>query len=71
VSNEFKPQLDQWLKQAQNSQEAWIFSWQLIDMNKSAETQFYGATSLYNKVSKYFHEVPVDQYDTLKVFTFL
>jgi len=66
VCNEFKPQLDQWLKQAQNSPDAWNFSWQLIDMNKSAETQFYGATSLYNKVSKYFHEVPNDQYDILK-----
>lgn len=66
VSNEFKPQLDQWLKQAQNSPEAWTFSWELINMNKSAETQFYGATSLYNKVSKYFNEVPSDQYDTLK-----
>lgn len=66
VSNEFKPQLDQWLKQAQNSQEAWNFSWELIDMNKSAETQFYGATTLYHKVSKYFNEVPNDQYDILK-----
>lgn len=67
VSNEFKPHLDQWLKQAQNSPEAWTFSWDLIDMSKSAETQFYGATSLYNKVSKFFNEVPDDQYDMLKV----
>lgn len=66
VTNEFKPQLDQWLKQAQNSHDAWNFSWQLLDMNKPLECQFYGASTLYNKVSKYFVEVPDDQYDILK-----
>jgi hypothetical protein len=66
LTNEFKPQLDQWLKQAQNSQEAWVFSWQLIDMSKSVNCQFYGASCLYNKVSKFLHDVPADQYDVLK-----
>ena len=66
MTNEFKPQLDQWLKQAQNSHDAWNFSWQLLDMNKPLECQFYGASTLYNKVSKYFVEVPDDQYDILK-----
>lgn len=66
MTNEFKPQLDQWLKHAQNSPEAWTFSWTLIDMTKSAEAQFFGASCLYNKVSKFFTEVPQDQYDLLK-----
>ncbi|CAF0805984.1 unnamed protein product [Brachionus calyciflorus] len=66
VTNEFKPQLDQWLKQAQNSQEAWVFGWELIDMNKSINCQFYGASCLYNKVSKHFGDVPPEQYDILK-----
>ena len=66
VTNEFKPQLDQWLKQAQNSPEAWQFSWQLIDMSKSINCQFYGASCLYTKVSKFLNDVPADQYDVLK-----
>lgn len=66
VTNEFKPQLDQWLKQAQNSPEAWVFAWELIDMNKSVNCQFYGASCLYNKVSKHLSDVPADQYDVLK-----
>ena len=66
MTNEFKPQLDQWLKNAQNSPEAWVFSWQLIDMTKSINCQFYGASCLYTKVSKYFEDVPTDQYDLLK-----
>ena len=35
-------------------------------MNKRAECQFFGASSLYNKVSRCFNEVPNDQYDLLK-----
>lgn len=66
LANDFKPQLDQWLKQAQNSQEAWVFSWQLIDMTKSINCQFYGASCLYNKVSKFIDDVPSDQFDLLK-----
>ncbi len=66
VTNEFKPQLDQWLKNAQNSKEAWSFSWQLIDMTKSVNCQFYGASCLYNKVSKYLNEVPYEDLDLLK-----
>lgn len=66
VTNEFKPQLDQWLKHAQNSKEAWSFSWLLIDMNKTVNCQFYGASCLYNKVSKYLNEVPYEELDLLK-----
>ncbi len=53
----FKPQLDQWLKLAQNSKEAWNFSWDLLETNKTSEIQFFGANSLYNKVSKYIAEL--------------
>ena len=66
LTNEFKPQLDQWLKHAQNSKEAWSFAWQLVDMSKSTHCQFFGASCLYNKVSKHLTEVPVDELDMLK-----
>lgn len=35
-------------------------------MNKSINCQFYGASCLYNKVSKHLTDVPSDQYDVLK-----
>ena len=66
LTNEYKPKLDEWLKQAQTTKEAWSFSWSLIDMNKSVMCQFYGASCLYLKVSKYLSDVPVDDYDVLK-----
>jgi hypothetical protein len=66
LPNEFKPQLEQWLKNAQNSPEAWSFSWNLIEMSKSVNCQFYGAMCLYNKVSKYLQEVPREELDNLK-----
>ncbi len=66
LTNEYKPKLDEWLKQAQTTKEAWSFSWSLIDMNKSVMCQFYGASCLYLKVSKYLSDVPTDDYDLLK-----
>jgi hypothetical protein len=42
---------------AQNSKEAWNFSWDLLETNKTNEIQFFGANSLYNKVSKYIQEL--------------
>jgi hypothetical protein len=66
LTNEYKPKLDEWLKQAQTTKEAWSFSWSLIDMNKSVMCQFYGASCLYLKVSKYLSDVPADDYDLLK-----
>ena len=62
----FKPQLDQWLKIAQNSTEAWQFSWDLLSLTKTPEIQFFGASCLYHKVSKNFHEIPSEKYDELK-----
>ena len=62
----FKPQLDQWLKIAQNSTEAWQFSWDLLDLKKTPEIQFFGASCLYHKVSKNFNEIPSEKYDELK-----
>lgn len=35
-------------------------------MNKSVNCQFYGASCLYNKVSKYLNEVPYEELDLLK-----
>ena len=66
LTNEYKPKLDEWLKEAQCSKEAWSFSWDLIDMNKSVNCQFYGASCLYLKVSKYLNDVPAEEYDVLK-----
>jgi hypothetical protein len=38
----------------------------LIDMSKSINCQFYGASCLYTKVAKFLNDVPSDQYDVLK-----
>lgn len=64
--SQFKPQLDVWLKHAQCSQDAWNFSWSLLDDKKLPEIQFFGASCLYNKVSKNFSDIPQEQYDSLK-----
>jgi len=46
-----------WLNRAQESPEAWVFVWDLLEVNRSAEVQFFGANALALKVSRGFHEV--------------
>ncbi|CAG2234836.1 unnamed protein product [Mytilus edulis] len=60
------PQIHEWLTKAQISTEAWSFSWELMGSHKTAEVQYFGANSLHVKISRFWHEVPPDQYDGLR-----
>lgn len=51
----------QWLTTAQMSPAAWNFAWDLVMPDKKHEVQFFGASTIAIKVSKFWHEVPADQ----------
>lgn len=55
-----------WLTKAQTSPQAWQFSWQLMQLGKCQEVQFFGAITLHSKLMKYWHEVPVESHQELK-----
>ncbi|XP_074650007.1 importin-13-like isoform X2 [Tubulanus polymorphus] len=57
---------DTWLTHAQNSPEAWTFSWQLLTPDKSQEVQLFGANCLQIKISRFWHEVPADHVPELR-----
>ncbi|XP_065354856.1 importin-13 [Calliphora vicina] len=59
-------QLHEWLTKAQASTQAWQFSWQLMQLGKSQEVQFFGAITLHSKLMKFWHEVPPENRDELK-----
>jgi len=56
----------QWLTLAQISYQAWNFSWELIQQHKSPEVQFFGASCLAVKVSRYWGELKPEQYPALR-----
>uniref|UniRef100_A0ABM5G7K0 Importin-13 n=1 Tax=Pogona vitticeps TaxID=103695 RepID=A0ABM5G7K0_9SAUR len=55
-----------WLMQAQVSPQAWHFSWLLLEMDKVPEIQYFGASALHIKISRYWNDIPADQYESLK-----
>ncbi|XP_072366960.1 importin-13 isoform X3 [Scyliorhinus torazame] len=55
-----------WLMQAQVSPQAWQFSWALLSPSKVPEIQYFGASALHIKISRYWNDIPSDQYETLK-----
>ncbi|XP_078264629.1 importin-13 isoform X2 [Rhinoraja longicauda] len=55
-----------WLMQAQVSPQAWQFSWALLNPNKVPEIQYFGASALHIKISRYWNDIPSDQYESLK-----
>ncbi|CAH1775868.1 unnamed protein product [Owenia fusiformis] len=57
---------NRWLTEAQVSSQAWTFSWQLLSPEKPAEVQFFGASSLHIKVSKFWHELPTGEVAPLR-----
>ena len=57
----------QWLTSAQMSTSAWNFAWELLMPDKKPEVQFFGASTIAIKVSKFWHEVPSEQVD--KIFS--
>lgn len=56
----------QWLSAAQHSPAAWAFSWELVQPSKSVEVQFFGASCLHVRIARFWHELPADQYQSLK-----
>ncbi|KAL7639589.1 UNVERIFIED_CONTAM: hypothetical protein RMT77_010090 [Armadillidium vulgare] len=62
-----KTELNTWLIQIQHSTHAWNFAWTLLSRNKSEEVQFFAGNTIYIKVSRYWHEVPQEEYDSLKI----
>ncbi|GAB1597490.1 importin-13-like isoform X1 [Argonauta hians] len=65
-SSDQKPQVHTWLTKARVAPEAWVFVWQLLDPNQSPEVQFFAASCLHQKISKFWNEVPQNDYETLK-----
>ncbi|XP_069126278.1 importin-13-like [Argopecten irradians] len=59
-------QVHQWLTAAQISPDAWSFCWELLGTDKNTEVQYFGANTLHVKISRYWFEVPEDQYEGLK-----
>ncbi|KAL3867799.1 hypothetical protein ACJMK2_040646 [Sinanodonta woodiana] len=55
-----------WLTVAQVSQQAWTFSWDLLVPGKNVQVQFFGASCLHVKISKYWNEISSDHYDALR-----
>ncbi|XP_064415796.1 importin-13 [Latimeria chalumnae] len=55
-----------WLMQAQVSPQAWHFSWLLLDPEKVPEIQYFGASALHLKISRYWGDIPTEQYGSLK-----
>ncbi|XP_066533731.1 importin-13 [Hoplias malabaricus] len=59
-----------WLMQAQISPQAWQFCWALLSPEKVPEIQYFGASALHTKISRYWGDIPAEQYDTLKTQLF-
>ena len=59
-------QCHQWLTDAQMSPAAWNFAWELVSVDKKPEVQFFGASTIAIKVSRFWHDVPVEQYGALR-----
>ncbi|XP_039592000.1 importin-13 isoform X1 [Polypterus senegalus] len=55
-----------WLMHAQVSPQAWHFSWALLSPDKVPEIQYFGASALHTKISRYWGDIPAGQYESLK-----
>ncbi|XP_055544547.1 importin-13 [Wyeomyia smithii] len=56
----------QWLQQIQESPHAWSFCWELMQLNKPSEIQFFGAITLHSKLTKFWGEVPKEAHNEFK-----
>ncbi|XP_019623580.1 PREDICTED: importin-13-like [Branchiostoma belcheri] len=65
-----KDAAQKWLMAAQVSQQAWQFCWVLLQKDKAAEVQFFGANALYIKISHHWAELPADHYASLRTQLF-
>ncbi|KAL4235994.1 Importin-13 [Mactra antiquata] len=60
-----QPDIHRWLQSAQVSPEAWSFCWQLMGPDKDVQVKYFGASCLHVKISKYWNELPPDQFESL------
>ncbi|XP_059479172.1 importin-13 [Neocloeon triangulifer] len=66
TSSTLQAHTHQWLVAARTSKEAWSFVWALLAPEKAAEVQFFGASTLEAKISKFWAEVPAGEIEGLK-----
>ncbi|XP_060584457.1 importin-13-like, partial [Ruditapes philippinarum] len=59
-------EVHQWLTAAQVSPAAWSFCWQLLVPDKGLQVQYFGASCLHVKISRYWNEIPADQFESLR-----
>ncbi|KAK8779287.1 hypothetical protein V5799_019379 [Amblyomma americanum] len=57
---------NQYLMAMQGSVQAWDIAWQLLDMAKPVEVQYFGATTLHTKLSRHWHQLPEWQYEDMR-----
>ncbi|XP_017328196.1 importin-13 isoform X2 [Ictalurus punctatus] len=55
-----------WLAQAQASPQAWHFCWALLSPDKVPEIQFFGASTLHNKISSHWQELSSELRESLR-----
>lgn len=58
---------NQSLTKAQASREAWTFSWSFLSPSKPIEVQYFGASSLHLKISKYWSELNDNEEDKISL----
>lgn len=58
---------NRYLTEMQASVQAWGIAWQLLDMTKPVEVQYFGATTLHTKLSRHWHQLLPHEYEDLRV----
>ncbi|XP_028412939.1 importin-13-like isoform X2 [Dendronephthya gigantea] len=61
-----KESAHKWLLEIQKLPQAWQVCWKLMQNDKAPEVQFFGASLLHYKITKYWSELPENQYEQLK-----
>lgn len=57
---------NQYLTAMQASAQAWDIAWKLLDKTKPVEVQYFGATTLHTKISRYWYQLPQREYESLR-----
>ncbi|KAH3721182.1 importin-13-like [Dreissena polymorpha] len=65
-NTEVHQEVHRWLTAAQVSPAAWSFCWELLQPGKGVQVQYFGASCLHMKISRYWQEVPEGQTETLR-----
>ncbi|XP_050081937.1 importin-13 [Anopheles aquasalis] len=64
--SEQQKETHKWLQQVQSSPQAWSFCWDLMQLNKSSEVQFFGSITLNSKLRNDWAELPKESHHELK-----